>query len=106
MDCKKFERLIPLFLKQKMDFRLLKQFDEHMEQCPGCKEELVIQFLVTEGMQRLEEGNAFDLQSELDHLLEDARRRVKFHYRFVYLGEMLEVLLVMMVVGAIAWIIC
>ena len=31
-----------------------------MQECPGCKEELVIQFLVTEGMQRLEDGDAFD----------------------------------------------
>lgn len=29
-----------------------------MQECPGCKEELVIQFLVTEGMQRLEDGDA------------------------------------------------
>ena len=35
-----------------------------MQECPGCKEELVIQFLVTEGMQRLEDGDAFDLQRE------------------------------------------
>lgn len=105
MDCKEFERLIPLFLKRKMDFRLLRRFGEHMENCPDCQEELVIQFLVTEGMQRLEEGDAFDLQSELDQQLEEARRRVKFHYRFLHLGEILEALLVILVAVAIVWVI-
>ena len=50
-----------------------------MRECPGCKEELVIQFLVTEGMQRLEDGDAFDLQRELELRLAEAKRKVRFH---------------------------
>ena len=104
MDCKEFERLIPSFLEWKMDFRLLKRFREHMDNCPNCKEELVIQFLVIEGMQRLEEGDVFDLQSELDQHLEEAKRKVKFHYRFMRIGEILEFILVLLVAGVVAWI--
>ena len=104
MDCKEFEKLIPFFINRKMDFRVLKRFDEHMEQCPDCKEELVIQFLVTEGMQRLEEGDAFDLQSELEEQLTEARRRVRFHYRFLKIGEILEILLVILIAVTIVWI--
>ena len=54
MNCKEFEKNIPDFISGKLDFLTLQEFGEHMEKCPGCKEELVIQFLVTEGMQRLE----------------------------------------------------
>ena len=54
MNCKEFEKNIPEFIAGKLDFLTLQEFGEHMQECPGCKEELVIQFLVTEGMQRLE----------------------------------------------------
>ena len=54
MNCKEFEKNIPDFIAGKLDFQTLQEFGEHMRECPGCKEELVIQFLVTEGMQRLE----------------------------------------------------
>lgn len=104
MTCKEFERLIPAFLEQKLDFLTLKKFNEHMETCSDCHEELVIQFLVTEGMQRLEEGSAFDLQSELDERLEDARNRVKFHSLFLYLGAALETIAIALIVGAVMWV--
>lgn len=105
MDCKEFERLIPDFITQKMDFITLKQFNEHMEHCPGCKEELVIQFLVTEGMQRLEEGDAFDMQKELELRLNEAKRRMKFHSSFLRAGMFLEVAAVFMIAGIAIWII-
>ena len=47
MNCKEFEKNIPDFISGKLDFLTLQEFGEHMEKCPGCKEELVIQFLVT-----------------------------------------------------------
>lgn len=65
MDCKQFERLIPQFIKDEMDDRTKKQFLKHVESCSLCKEELSIQFLVTTGMQRLENGDTFDLNREL-----------------------------------------
>lgn len=105
MDCKEFERLIPQFVERKMDFRTLKRFGGHMEECPECNEELVIQLLVREGMQRLEEGDAFDLQGELDRRREEAKRKVKFHYRFLKTGEVLEVIVAILVVIAVIWVI-
>lgn len=65
LNCKQTERLIPSFIKDEMDKRTEKQFLSHVEKCPSCHEELSIQFLVTEGMQRLENGNTFDLNKEL-----------------------------------------
>ena len=50
MDCKSFERLIPDFIAQKMDYPTLKSFLGHMGQCADCREELEIQFLVSEGI--------------------------------------------------------
>lgn len=104
MTCKEFERKIPDFIAGKLDFLTLRQFGEHMEHCPECREELEIQFLVTEGMQRLEEGDSFDLQGELNSRLEDARGRVRFHLAFLGIGGALELLAVAALIGVIVWI--
>lgn len=104
MDCKDFERLIPDFNGEKLDFLTLERFRAHMDHCENCKEELVIQFLVSEAMQRLEEGDAFDLQGELDHRLFEAKRKVRFHKVFLRVGLCLEILVALAVIGAAVWI--
>ena len=105
MNCKEFEKNIPDFISGKLDFLTLQELGEHMEKCPGCKEELVIQFLVTEGMQRLEDGDAFDLQKELEVRLLEAKRKMKFHMAFMKMGAVLEVLTVIFLMGFLGWII-
>ncbi len=77
MDCKNTEKLIPNFLKGEMETRTARQFLEHIESCPVCREELSIQFLVLVGMERLEEGEAFNLNKELTMRLETAKRHVR-----------------------------
>jgi len=104
MDCKEFERLIPDFIDQKMDYPTLKSFSEHINECGECKEELVIQFLVREGIQRLEDGDAFDLQSELDARLQETGQRLKFHGIFLCLGIAMEILAVGILFGIVVWI--
>lgn len=104
MDCKEFERLIPEFIERKMDFLTLKRFHTHMGKCENCKEELVIQFLVSEGIQRLEEGDAFDLQRELDQRLAETKRKVKIHDAFLRVGLGLEIAAAFVVAGVVVWI--
>lgn len=104
MDCKEFEKRIPDFIDRKLDYLSLKRFSGHMEECENCKEELVIQFLVTEGIQRLEDGNAFDLQSELEQRLEEARRKLRFHGRILHFGIALEILSVILLIGIVIWV--
>lgn len=72
---------------------------------PGLQGGLVIQFLVTEGMQRLEDGDAFDLQRELELRLAEAKRKVRFHMAFLKTGAVLEVLTVIFLMGFLGWII-
>ena len=54
MDCKEAQRCIPLFLKDELDretaFRLVK----HITSCSECMEELTVEYLLTEGISRLE----------------------------------------------------
>lgn len=77
MDCKEFEKNIPAFVEEAMDYKLLKQFLDHYDNCAECREELTIQVLVHEGIARLEEGNAFDLQGELKRRIEAAELRIR-----------------------------
>lgn len=104
MECKEFERLIPGYLGGKLDFLTLKRFYEHRKHCRDCGEELDIQFLVTEGIHRLEDGNAFDLQFELAQRLEETRRKIRFHSAFLYLGIAMEIAAAGLLVGIVVWI--
>ncbi len=72
MKCKDAENMIPLFLEDDLDTEDLREFMEHINKCEECKEELTIQFLVLEGLARLEAGNVFDLKSELELRMEEA----------------------------------
>lgn len=104
MECREFERLIPGFLKRKLDYPTLKRFYEHRESCEECREELAIQFLVAEGIQRLEDGNAFDLQSELGQRLEETRKKISANSAFLYAGSAVEIAAACLLVGVFVWI--
>ena len=90
MNCKDAEKKIPYFLQDELDGSKLEEFVEHVETCPECKEELSIQFLVAEGLERLEEGNNFNLQRELVTKLEDAEHRISVHRTLWYVLVCLE----------------
>lgn len=104
MDCKEFEWLIADFIDRKLDYPALKRFCGHMDHCENCREELVIQFFVTEGVQRLEDGGAFDLQKELDQRLEEARHELRLHDGFLRLGIVMEALAICLLAGILLWI--
>ena len=91
MNCKDAEKKIPYFLQDELDGSKLEEFLEHMENCPECKEELSIQFLVAEGLERLEKGNNFNLQKELLMKLEDADHYVSLHRTLWHILICLEV---------------
>ncbi|MCM1121901.1 MAG: zf-HC2 domain-containing protein [Eubacterium sp.] len=90
MDCKETEKKIPSFLQDELDGSRLEEFMNHVESCPECKEELSIQFLVTEGLERLENGNNFNLQEELLMKLEGAEHRISIHRMLWYTLVCLE----------------
>lgn len=104
MDCKEFERLIPDFITNKLDYQTLKKFSEHMEYCEDCKEELVIQFLVTVGVKRLEDGNVFDLQGELNARLEETRKKIMWYTMFLRIGLAMEIAAAGLLAACILWI--
>ena len=91
MTCKDAEKLIPEFLDDDLDNQELSDFLSHIDHCPECEEELTIQFLVRVGMQRLEDGNTFNLSRELEHLLNDSRKRLHVRKYLVMTSYILEI---------------
>ena len=107
MDCKQAEKLIPDFIKGEMDTRTAKQFLEHVDKCPSCKEELSIQFLVTVGMERLEDGEAFNLNDELSARLQTAEIHIKIRQmlqRGLYYFEAIAILTVILVMTTVVFV--
>lgn len=105
LECKDCEKMIPDFIAQKMNYKTLKRFCDHILNCPDCREELTIQFLVSEGMNRLEEGDAFDLNHELAKRMVEARKRLSRTERFIRVGSVLELVAMTAVLCVIFWII-
>lgn len=105
MDCKEFLKLIPDFLNRDLEYRTLKHFFKHALHCSECFEELNIQFLITEGMNRLEEGDAFDLNKELNKRLVEAKGKIRRNDNFLKVGMAFDVLWILVVMAAIAWIV-
>jgi hypothetical protein len=91
MNCIESQKLIQEFLDDDLDNRDLADFLGHVDSCPECKEELTIQFLVKVGMQRLEDGNTFNLSKELDHLLLESRKKLTARRYLVFLSFGLEI---------------
>ena len=90
MICKEIEKMIPSCLEDDLDTDDLREFMEHVERCNDCMEELSIQFLVTEGMARLESGSVFDLQNELLERLENAEHTLKLRENMKWLLFVLQ----------------
>ncbi len=99
MDCKETRKNIYKFIEDELDSKDLQSFVKHVTECEECREELAIQYLVTEGMLHLEKESTFDLQSQLEKKMESARRKIRSRKRvlwFMYVMEALAVLAVIL----------
>ncbi|MCM1087679.1 MAG: zf-HC2 domain-containing protein [Muribaculaceae bacterium] len=103
MNCKETEKIVPAFLQDDLDSKTLERFIEHIDGCAECREELTIQFLVSEGLEQLEAGNNFNLQNALQERLGSAKYEIKLHKGLQYTLLCLEV--AVMVAILIAFII-
>lgn len=104
MDCREFEKQIPLFIGKKQDYLTLKAFRKHMRECRSCKEELTIKFLIDEGLVRLEEGRAFDLNLEMRNHVEDAEKKIRRHDFYIRVGAVFEYIVMIGVAAVVAGI--
>jgi len=76
IPCKKIEKMIPNYLANNLGNYDLVRFMNHIEGCPECKEELSIQFLISEGLNTLTDGESFNLQEAFDEQLRRSKRYI------------------------------
>lgn len=76
MTCKEAEKMIPAFIDHTLDEDDLEALMQHIENCEMCKEELSIQLLVSEGMDRLESGSSFNLQGSVKRRVDMGKRQI------------------------------
>lgn len=79
MDCKEAQRCIHLFLKDELDMDTAFRFAKHVFSCSECMEELTVEYLLMEGISRLENAEDIDVKSELEDRLNRALARKKFY---------------------------
>lgn len=77
MDCKEFNGLIQDFLNDRLSEMKLSEFLTHLESCDDCRDELRIQYLIYEGLERLESGDTFDVDKDLSDLMKLQRKRLR-----------------------------
>ena len=77
MDCKETQHCIHSFLKDELDDGTAQKFVEHIRSCNDCMEELTIEYLLSEGMSRLENADDIDVQKELEDRLNRQMARVR-----------------------------
>lgn len=98
MECREAEKLIAKFIEDEMDYKETVPFLEHIRECETCREELTIQFLVTEGLANLEEGTAFDLQAALEKRMEHMEKRVVRRENLRYFSYVTEFFAIVMII--------
>lgn len=76
MDCKEFNGLIQDFLNDRLSEMKLSEFLSHIENCDNCRDELRIQYLIYEGLERLEAGDTFDVDKDLADLMKLQKKRL------------------------------
>ena len=91
MTCNETVRLIPDFLKDELDIDTLESFITHIESCSDCMEELTIMTLVTEGLNRLEDGSSFNVNDVVNFRINAAVHRVRMKRRLEMLACILAI---------------
>ncbi len=91
MDHKEFCSHIQDFLYDSLDDNTLNEFLEHMDSCADCRDELSTQYLVYEGLERLETGATFDVDKDLSEIVERERHRLRTRTALTHLATAAEI---------------
>lgn len=105
VDCKKIEKRIPLYLGDTLPVYETLAFLNHINSCPSCKEELTIQYMVSEGIKKAEEYNEYNLLKGLDEKIALSYRMIKRHDLMYFLSALFICSAIGLFVAAIIFIV-
>lgn len=93
MNCIECKKKIKDFLNDSLNTRQTVDFVNHVNECPECMEELSVDFLVNEGLKRLDSATSFNLEEELKEKLEKSLKNARFSHRFSIIAVILTIVL-------------
>ena len=74
LDCRDYTQKIVPFLQDELDPVAVHKLLKHVKQCSECREELKIQYMVREGLNRLEKGKNFDFRKDFETKMQKAEK--------------------------------
>lgn len=102
VNCRETQGLIVPFIKSELTMEQAKAFFQHIDNCPDCKEELEVYYMMMVGMKELDEDNpkSLDLHGQFEELLDRSRTEINKHHlrktpRMVLFLALIGVLLVL-----------
>ena len=73
---RRFISQIPDFFSDSLEEWELRSFLRHYDACSDCRDEVAIQYLIHEGLARVESGTAFNFEREMNEYLDEERKRL------------------------------
>lgn len=102
VNCRETQGLLVPFIKSELTMEQAKAFFQHIDNCPDCKEELEVYYMMIVGIKELDEDNpkSLDLHSQFEELLEHSRTEINKHHlrktpRMVLFLALIGILLVL-----------
>lgn len=86
MDCYECKKQIKEFLNDSMNSKKCIEFVNHVRGCSECMEELSIEYLVNEGLKRLDTATSFNLDHELNEKINKSYSKAKFQKNFTVIA--------------------
>jgi len=85
MTCEKAQSLITPFIHDKLNIKDTEEFIDHIANCPDCREELEVCYVMLTAMKQLDEDRKLsdDYSRDLQEKLERAQEKV-VHVKYTY----------------------
>ncbi len=83
MKCLEFQQQISDFLDKRLTIDQMRSFVEHADECPECREELELRYMIQVGVleqNRDESGDGYDYGLRLSLILERTRKALRRRY--------------------------
>ena len=104
MECREIKKSIPGFFSDELEGKELTEFIAHISQCEECEEEVTIQYLATEGIVRLEKGQTFELDKELDTMIKKRLEGAKLKRRIHFVLGIVEIVSILAIIAVFAYV--
>jgi hypothetical protein len=106
MNCHDAQKLTSRFINDNLSYQETEEYIKHLGNCPDCREELNIQYLVEVGMLRLEDASNFNLNKEISDKIKAATsksRRIKLMIALDHLVKL--IIMIGMLAISVYWLI-